>query len=249
MELKFRDLTADEIDVRVGQITDKKITLLLYKDARCDMQILDETVGPTGWQRRHTRDNANCIVSIYDTDMNCWVEKEDVGVQSNTEAEKGMASDSFKRACVNWGIGRELYTAPRITVWWNNGAGYDRDQKNGKWATYDKFAVADISIRDKKIEKLVIVNENNGAVVFEYPGKQGKDTQKNQTKKAPQAAEQTRQAPPEYQINWTVIYHDKEVDLSKIRDEKLEEFMSLQDISKADYDKALMQFNERQKRR
>ena len=113
---KFRDLTAEEIDCRVSTCSEKGVSLLLYKDARCDMIILDETVGPLNWQRRHTRENANCIVEIWDDEKKQWIAKEDTGTESYTEKEKGQASDSFKRACFNWGIGRELYTAPFIWV-------------------------------------------------------------------------------------------------------------------------------------
>ena len=112
----FRLLTAREIECRIQQVKDNGLSLLLYKDARCDQNILDETVGPMNWQRHHNRDNANCIVSIYDEKKSEWICKEDTGTESNTEAQKGLASDSFKRACVNWGIGRELYTAPFIWV-------------------------------------------------------------------------------------------------------------------------------------
>ena len=73
MELKFRDLRADEIDCRIAMVKQSGLSLLLYKDARCDMNILDETVGAFNWQRSHTRDNANCIVSIYDEDKKQWV--------------------------------------------------------------------------------------------------------------------------------------------------------------------------------
>ena len=114
--MKFRKLRADEVDCRISTISDKGLSLLLYKDARCDMNILDETVGPMNWQRSHSRDNANCTVSIYDTEKQIWVSKEDTGTESYTEKEKGLASDSFKRACFNWGIGRELYTAPFIWI-------------------------------------------------------------------------------------------------------------------------------------
>lgn len=114
--MEFRTLRADEIDVRVGSVGAKGVTLLLYKDARCDQNILDETVGQFNWQRHHSRDNANCIVSIWDDVKNQWIEKEDTGTESYTEKEKGLASDSFKRACFNWGIGRELYTAPFLFV-------------------------------------------------------------------------------------------------------------------------------------
>ena len=103
MSLSFRKLKETEIDVRVATVTAKGVSLLLYKDARCDMNILDETVGPYNWKRSHTRDNANCIVSIYDSEKKEWVSKEDTGTESFTEKEKGLASDSFKRACFNWG--------------------------------------------------------------------------------------------------------------------------------------------------
>lgn len=120
MKLAFRKLKPNEIDLRVGRVIStqnfKGVSLLLYKDARVDMDILDETVGATNWKREHTRDNANCIVSIWDDDKKQWVSKEDTGTESNTEAEKGLASDSFKRACVNWGIGRELYSAKNVIV-------------------------------------------------------------------------------------------------------------------------------------
>lgn len=93
----FRTLGADEIECRVAQIDKegKWLSLLLYKTARADMDILDETVGPTNWQRVHTRDNANCAVQIWDSEKHCWITKEDTGTESNTEAEKGLASDSL----------------------------------------------------------------------------------------------------------------------------------------------------------
>lgn len=125
MELKFRTLKASEIDCRLSQVSKETGTgtFLLYKDARVDMSLLDEVVGPMDWKREHTRDNANCIVSIWDSEKNQWISKEDTGTESYTEKEKGLASDSFKRACVNWGIGRELYTAP--TIWVNPLQGED----------------------------------------------------------------------------------------------------------------------------
>ena len=91
----FRDLRADEIDVRVASVNEKGASLLLYKDARCDMNILDETVGPLNWKRGHTRENANCIVSIWDDTKEEWISKEDTGTESFTEKEKGSISHSF----------------------------------------------------------------------------------------------------------------------------------------------------------
>lgn len=163
MKLEFRTLRADEIECRVNQINEKFLTLLLFKDARCDMNILDETVGPMNWQRKHTRDNANCIVSIWDDEKKQWVEKEDTGTESNTEKEKGLASDSFKRAGFNWGIGRELYTAPFIYI----PADKCKMVKNqsGKWNTTDKFRVEAIKYdANRRITALSIKNNRNERV-------------------------------------------------------------------------------------
>ena len=175
MELKFRALRADEIDCRIGTMNEKGCTLLLYKDARCDQMVLDEVVGPMGWQRHHSRDNANCIVSIYDTDLKQWVEKEDTGTESNTEKEKGLASDSFKRACFNWGIGRELYTAPFIYVPADK---YATTQRNGKTVIKGGFKCLDLVVTDGKITALVIGYSEWGRdyeTVFSLNGKEPKE--------------------------------------------------------------------------
>lgn len=164
MKLEFRKLRADEIDCRIGQIKENGLSLLLYKDARCDMNVLDETVGAMNWKREHTRDNKNCIVSIYDGDKKEWVSKEDTGSESNTEAEKGLASDSFKRACVNWGIGRELYTAPFI---WIKAGDANIYSFNGKFRCNDSFSVAKLTYRKNgDIDGLAIRNDKTGNVVF-----------------------------------------------------------------------------------
>lgn len=164
MSGKFRTLRADEIDVRVSQSDPMRgVSLLLYKDARADMTILDETVGAENWQRRHTRENANCIVSIWDDKKSQWIEKEDTGTESNTEKEKGLASDSFKRACTNWGIGRELYTSPFI---WVNADKIEWQAKNGKQIPKTRFMVADIGYDEAgRIDRLVIKTDK-GETVF-----------------------------------------------------------------------------------
>ena len=163
--MKFRLLNADEIECRVSTVSEKGLSLLLYKDARADMNLLDETVGSMNWQRSHTRDNANCIVSIWDDAKNQWVSKEDTGTESFTEKEKGLASDSFKRACFNWGIGRELYTAPFIWVMASNVKLID---KNGKKSTYDKFKVKSIGYSDTGIiNALEVVNAQTNKVVYQ----------------------------------------------------------------------------------
>ena len=117
--MKFRLLKEDEIDVKIGTITAKGVTLLLYKNARVDMAILDETVGAENWQRDHkeVKNNLYCGIGIYSDKLQGFVWKWDCGVESAFgDKEKGEASDSFKRAGFNWGIGRELYTSPLIFV-------------------------------------------------------------------------------------------------------------------------------------
>lgn len=160
MKLSFRKLLASEIDVRVATVKEGKgMSLLLYKDARVDQNMLDETVGATNWQRSHEiiGNNLYCTVSIWDEEKEEWVSKQDVGTESKTEAEKGQASDSFKRACFNWGIGRELYTAPFI--WVNMANGIDK---------YTKFVVKEIGYdADGNINKLIILTKD-GQPVYRY---------------------------------------------------------------------------------
>lgn len=176
-DAKFRKLRADEIECRIGQIKENGLTLLLYKDARCDMNVLDEAVGSLNWKREHTRDNKNCIVSIWDKDKSEWVSKEDTGTESNTEAEKGLASDSFKRACVNWGIGRELYTAPFI---WVKSEDCDIKKFGDKYKCYDKFVVTKLTYKaNGDIDGLAITNTNNKKLVFVQMPEEKKGDSKN----------------------------------------------------------------------
>ena len=164
-KLEFRTLSADEIDVRVAAVNQAGCSVLLYKDARVDQRLLDEVVGPFNWQRSHEVINGSlyCTVSIFDEMKKQWVHKQDVGKESYTEKEKGVASDSFKRACFNWGIGRELYTAPFIWI----PAQYVEITRNtkGGYVTYDKFYVKKISYdENRRISKLQIVDKNNRIV-------------------------------------------------------------------------------------
>ena len=186
MELKFRKLKANEIDVRVGRVinTDKfqGCSLLLYKDARVDMNILDETVGCMNWQRSHTRDNANCQIGIYDSDKQQWVWKEDTGVESNTEAEKGLASDSFKRAGVNWGIGRELYSDSLKNIMVKCEL---VETKKDVWKVKNgiDWYVKEIEYADNEVSKLVIAQTTYGkdeTVVYTLGNKTG-NTSSNKT--------------------------------------------------------------------
>ena len=173
--MEFRTLMANEIDCRVATVKSTGVTLLLYKDARCDMNILDETVGPLNWMRSHSRENANCTVSIWDGDKKQWVSKEDTGTESNTEKEKGLASDSFKRACFNWGIGRELYSAPFIFVK-SGDCKVDKKDRGSGYTCYDRFYVSNIGYDDKRvINRLQIRNQKNNKIVFDLGKKQSEE--------------------------------------------------------------------------
>lgn len=162
-DLVFRKLKANEIEVRIGATTKKTFTLLLYKDARVDMNLLDEVVGAARWQRKHYMlgDDIYCSVGIYYDEIG-WVWKDDVGSSGTIEVEKSKASDSFKRACVNaTGVGRELYTAPEIKIW--------KKDENDDSFKYNHYFVRDIEYNGNEISKLVICNEDSGEVVFSYP--------------------------------------------------------------------------------
>lgn len=170
--MNFRDLTADEIECRVQSVKPNGLVLLLYKNARCDMNILDETVGAECWQRDHyeCKGNLFCRVGICvetkkgDAIFPEWVWKADCGTESNTEKEKGESSDSFKRACTNWGIGRCLYTAPFI--WIPAEKCNIVDGRNGSKQCNDKFEVEKVIIENKRIMALAIKNTTKNCRAF-----------------------------------------------------------------------------------
>ena len=166
-EKKIRNLNPEEIDCRVGAIMEQGISLLLYKDARVDQTILDEVFGIYGWQRRHNMigNELYCILSIWDDEKQQWVEKEDVGIESDYQKAKGAASDSFKRACFNVGIGRELYSAPFIYVPLNK---VRMDDKNGKKTVKDSFSVKSIETSADKIITALEITNQRGEIVYTY---------------------------------------------------------------------------------
>ena len=156
MDLRFRNLTKDEIEVRVGGGK----SLLLYKTARVDANVLDETVGPFNWQKKfyQVKNTMICSVGIRDKDTGEWVWKDDAGDDDYTmEKVKAEASDSFKRAGFAWGIGRSLYTAPKIKI---------PDQfKDSQF-----FDVEEIEYdKNNRISKLVISTNFGKDIVFSYP--------------------------------------------------------------------------------
>ena len=160
---EIRTLTANEIECRIGVGNNPDgCSLLLYKDARSDMAILDEVFGAENWQRRHYECKGNLFCSVSVKIGGEWVSKDDCGTESYAEKEKGEASDSFKRACVNWGIGRELYTSPFI---WITLAEADRD-KNGKVRT--KFSVSNIEYNEYRAISRLDVIDGRGNTRFSY---------------------------------------------------------------------------------
>lgn len=173
--MEVRALEAHEIECRVSQVSEKGIALLLYKDARCDMAILDETFGPFGWQRKHEFIGGKefCTVSVYDDEHGIWVSKQDCGTESNTEKEKGQSSDAFKRACFCWGIGRELYT--KIFIFINVGTKKNDKGRYEMTDRYAKFHVSEIETDNsiKKIKHIKVADEKN-KVVFEWDAAKGK---------------------------------------------------------------------------
>lgn len=167
-EIVIRLLRADEIECRVSVINERGLSLLLFKDARVDQKILDETFTPFGWKRSHQVIDGNlyCTVEVWDAEKGQWIGKQDVGTMSYSEKEKGQASDSFKRACFNWGLGRELYTAPFI---WIPAERTDilvkTKDKEKKYYTNDRFHVQTISYDgERAIDSVSIANSKNQTV-------------------------------------------------------------------------------------
>lgn len=202
--MEFRKLKASEIDARVATVTESGCSLLLYKDARVDQNILDETVGAERWQRSHQLIGGNlyCTVEIFIKELDMWVGKQDVGTESYTEKEKGQASDSFKRACFNWGIGRELYTAPFI--WIKADKVKIEKGSNGKPTTKDRFTVKSIGYsKDGTINQLSIYNNSTKKIVYTL----GKETEEP----IPDDPEQLFNAETEQVKKTTISKADQEI--------------------------------------
>lgn len=171
-------LTEKDIECRVQSVSRAKTgrvgaVLLLYKDARVDMRILDQVFGPGNWQRTHEVINGNlfCNIDIWDAEKRAWVRKQDVGVESNTEKEKGQASDAFKRAGFNVGIGRELYTGPFIYVELADNEFYSEGQNGRKEVlkcySNTRFTVTHVAYNDRREICELVIADRNGNVRFD----------------------------------------------------------------------------------
>lgn len=166
LEMKsVRLLTASEIECRIATVNEKGLSLLLFKDARVDQKILDETYTPFGWKRSHQAIDGNlyCTVEVWDESKKQWIGKQDVGTMSYSEKEKGQASDSFKRACFNWGIGRELYTAPFIWIPVPMTQVY---AKGDRYASNEHFEVKSISYNENREIDSLEITDSKGQIVY-----------------------------------------------------------------------------------
>ena len=168
-EEAIRLLRADEIECRISTINVYGLRLLLYKDARVDQKILDEMFTPFGWQRTHQEIDGKlyCTVSVWDDTRQQWISKQDVGTASYSDKEKGQASDSFKRACFNWGIGRELYTAPDIWVPASRVHIRENRDKKGHYTTSDRFSVQSIAYDEHREVSALVIVDQDGKSVFQ----------------------------------------------------------------------------------
>lgn len=186
-DIKIRALRADEIECKVAQVTDGKVQLLLYKDARCDKRILDETFGIMGWADCYSeiKGNLYCSIMIYDQHTGMWIQKQDCGIESAFgDKEKGEASDAFKRACFNVGIGRELYT--KIPIWINTetvsnqrGDKTTYKQKNSYQSWFVSYIETDNE--KEKIKYIEISDYKTKKVVFKWGTKGQIKAENNQT--------------------------------------------------------------------
>lgn len=247
--MEFRTLTADEIELRVGMANAKGFSLLLYKNARVDMQLLDETVGSMGWQRTHEVIDGRlcCTISLWDHDTKQWVKKQDVGTESQTEKDKGQFSDSFKRAGFNVGIGRELYTAPFI---WVKGhvetdqrarSGYKADQKY-----VGGLKVSAIEYSEKRSITKLLIEDEDGSIAYSYGVKRAKpkkDAPKQEVKA--DDAPQTISSFHAKEIKLTL--QDKDVDVPKFL-----AYFKVHDVdsmTEAQYEQAVEMLRKKQKRK
>ena len=239
--IEIRTLRADEIECRVQQVKQNGCVLLLYKDARCDMRILDEVFGVLGWEREHQVIDGNlyCTVRVWDEEHNRWVSKQDVGTESMTEKQKGQASDSFKRACFNLGIGRELYSAPFIWITLNP----DEIKQDGNKFRLNfgvEFHVKEIGYSEnREINKLVIVDKK-GNIRF-YMESENQSKQQNthtENKSSSNTSTQDYKVTEKQLSRMFAIAYNKGISSEKVKKQVLKKFnKEVKDLTKSEYDR------------
>ena len=239
--IEIRTLRADEIECRVQQVKQNGCVLLLYKDARCDMRILDEVFGVLGWEREHQVIDGNlyCTVRVWDEEHNRWVSKQDVGTESMTEKQKGQASDSFKRACFNLGIGRELYSAPFIWITLNP----DEIKQDGNKFRLNfgvEFHVKEIDYSEnREINKLVIVDKK-GNIRF-YMESENQSKQQNthtENKSSSNTSTQDYKVTEKQLSRMFAIAYKKGITAEKVKEQVLKKFnKDVKELTKSEYDR------------
>ena len=239
--IEIRTLRADEIECRVQQVKQNGCVLLLYKDARCDMRILDEVFGVLGWEREHQVIDGNlyCTVRVWDEEHNRWVSNQDVGTESMTEKQKGQASDSFKRACFNLGIGRELYSAPFIWITLNP----DEIKQDGNKFRLNfgvEFHVKEIGYSEnREINKLVIVDKK-GNIRF-YMESENQSKQQNthtENKSSSNTSTQDYKVTEKQLSRMFAIAYKKGITAEKVKEQVLKKFKKdVKELTKSEYDR------------
>ena len=192
----FDLLTADQIECRVSQVNAKGCSLLLYKTARTDYEMLDKHIGMMGWQNKYEVIDGKmyCGIAIKDNSTGEWIWKWNCGSETDTEAEKGQASDAMKRAGFCWGIGTELYSAPYIWIPAELLMKLEQLQ-NGKFKVKDTFSVKEIGYDEQQnINKLVIVNQDGNTVFPRFLAKPKQPAAQPTAQPAAQPA--AKQQPP-----------------------------------------------------
>lgn len=172
LKILTKPLDTYEIEFRIQSINKGGYaTILSYKDARTDMNRLDEAFTAFGWKREHTRENRNCTISVWDDKKNQWISKEDTGTESMADKEKGLASDSFKRAGFNWGIGRELYDYPLISIKLNQN---EKKDQYGEWYLKDGRPKQGYGLKLKEWNWISAFNSDGDIVALACRDEKGK---------------------------------------------------------------------------
>lgn len=199
MARAFPLLTKEQIECRVQTVKPKNgVSVLLYKTARTDYEMFDKTFGPMNWQNKYEVINGNLYCSIgvraqgVPEFVNDWVWKSNCGTESNTEKEKGEASDALKRAGFAWGCGTELYSAPCIWI------KADRLEWDGD-KLKSRLVLADIRYSGDETITGLTIQDDRGNTVYSWGNSHGNVTVSDTAPKAenaPKRPETPRNAPP-----------------------------------------------------
>lgn len=120
--MNFTDLFAPaEIKWKAQVVRGNRAMAVAFIDARLVEDRLDAVVGIENWQDSYALLPSGNVICTLKVKINGeWIEKSDVGSQSDQPDEgdrvKSAFSDALKRAAVKYGIGRYLYRIPQQWV-------------------------------------------------------------------------------------------------------------------------------------